>query len=121
MNLNKVEKMAKNIENASLVNKNVFTTIATPVIMKIKKLKAQILKLKAKLKESKYVLKKDRKLSHNNKGNRRPPYKRLNYKPVDKKNLKCYNCRKKKHFKSEYQSKLKDYTDYKNIQFLETK
>ena len=43
---------------------------------------------------------------------------------MNKRNLECYNCGKKSHFKSECRVKLKDRTrdrtDYKNIRFLES-
>ena len=43
---------------------------------------------------------------------------------MDKRNLKCFNCEKKGHFKSECRAKLKDQTkdrtDYRNIRFLES-
>ncbi len=38
---------------------------------------------------------------------------------MDKRNLECYKCSKKRHFKSKCQSKLKDRIDYRNVQFLE--
>ena len=45
-------------------------------------------------------------------------------KPIDKRNLECFNCEKKGHFKSECRAKLKDQTrdqtDYRNIRFLES-
>ncbi len=119
--LNEVEKMIKNIENASLINKNIMAAVTNPVVTEVKKLKAQILKLKTELRESKYVPKEDRKLFQNIRKNRKPPYRGLNRKPVDKKNFKCYKYKKKNYFKSEYQSKSKDWIDYKNVQFLETK
>ncbi len=43
---------------------------------------------------------------------------------MDKRNLECFNCEKKGHFKSECRTKLKDQirdrTDYRNIRFLES-
>jgi len=112
------------VKSASLINKNVIAAATNPATVKVKELKAQILKLKAKIKEAKYVSREDRKASQNNGGNKRPPYRRPNRKLVDKKNLKCYNCERKGHFKSEYRSKSKDQTrdrtDYQNIRFLES-
>ncbi len=82
------------------------------------------MKLKAEIKEAKYVPWEDQKLSQNNGENRKPLYKRSNRKSVDKRNLEYFNCGKKDHFKSEYRAKLKgqtrDRTDYRNIWFLET-
>ncbi len=89
-------------------------------IAEVKELKAQILKLKAEIKEAKYVPRENRKLPQNNGGNKKPPYWGPNQKLVDKKNLECFNCRKKRHFKSECQAKSKDQTDYRNIRFLES-
>jgi len=59
------------------------------------------LKLKAKIKEAKYIPQKDRKPPQNNRGNRKPLYRGSNQKPVDKRNLECFNCEKKDYFKSE--------------------
>src|SRR6266540_4287659 len=115
-----VEKTAKNVESASLINKNVIAAATNPGIVEVKKLKAQILELKAEIKEAKYVPREDRKPPHNNERNRRPPYRGSNRKPVDKRNLECFNCEKKGHFKSKCQAKLKDRTDYRNIRFLES-
>ncbi len=39
---------------------------------------------------------------------------------MDKRNLECFNCGKKGHFKSECRAKPKDRTDYRNIRFLES-
>ncbi len=43
---------------------------------------------------------------------------------MDKRNLECFNCEKKGHFKSECRAKpkdhMKDRTDYRNIRFLES-
>ncbi len=86
----------------------------------VKKLKAQILELKSEIKEAKYISREDRKMPQNNGGNQKPPYKGSNRKPVDKRNLECFNCEKKGHFKSECQAKPKDRTDYRNIRFLES-
>ncbi len=88
--LNKAEETVKNIENASLINKNVLVTTITSVVIKIK----------------------DRKPLSNIKGNRKLLYKGLNYKSVDKRNLKYYKYSKKCHFKSECWSKSKDRMDY---------
>ncbi len=118
--LDKVEETAKNVESASLINKNVIAATTNPATAEVKELKAQILELKAEIKEAKYVPWEDRKTLQNNRGNRRLPYKGSNRKPVDKKNLKCFNCGKKCHFKSECHAKPKDQTDYRNIRFLET-
>ncbi len=74
----------------------------------MKELKAQILELKAKIKEAKYVLREDKKVPQNNGENRKLSYQGLNRKPVDKKNLECYNCKRKSHFKSECRAKPKD-------------
>jgi len=122
--LDEAEKIAKNVESVSLINKNVIAIATNPATTEVKKLKAQILKLKAEIKEAKYVSREDCKQSQNNGENRKPSYKGPNRKPVDKRNLECFNYRKKGHFKSEYQAKLKsqtrDQTDYRNIQFLES-
>ncbi len=108
IDLDIAKKIIKNVKNASLINKNILTVIITLMIAKIKKLKAQILKLKVKLKDFKYVSRENHKMSQNNKKNRKLLYKRLNHKLIDKKNLKYYKYEKKSHFKSEYQSKPKD-------------
>ncbi len=122
--LDEVEKTAKNVESASLINKNVIAAATSPATAEVKELKAQILKLKAEIKEAKYVLREDRKPPQNNGGNRKPPYRGPNRKPVDKRNLECFNCEKKGHFKSECRAKpkdqIKDRTDYRNIRFLES-
>jgi len=55
IDLDEAEKMAKNVKSVSLINKNVITAVTNPAVTKVKKLKAQILKLKAKIKEAKYV------------------------------------------------------------------
>jgi len=52
-----VKEMAKNMKSISLINKNII------VAAEIKKLKIQILKLKVKLREFKYIFKEDQKLS----------------------------------------------------------
>ena len=84
--------------------------VINPAVAEVKELKAQILELKAEIKEAKYVFQENRKQSQNNEGNRKPPYRGLNQKPIDKRNLECYNCGKKGHFKSECQAKLKGQT-----------
>ncbi len=117
--LDEAEETAKNIESASLINKNVIAA-ANPITAEVKELKAQILELKAEIKEAKYVPREDRKMPQNTGRNRRPPYRGSNRKPIDKRNLKCFNCGKKGHFKSECQAKPKDRTDYRNIRFLES-
>src|SRR6266511_6330092 len=118
--LDEVEKIAKNVESASFINKNVITAVTNPVTAEVKELKAQILELKAEIKEAKYVPREDRKAPQNNGGNQKPPYRGPNRKPVDKRNLECFNCGKKGHFKSECRAKPKDRTDYRNIRFLES-
>jgi len=50
-----VEETAKNVESASLINKNVIAATTNPATAEVKELKAQILKLKAEIKEAKYV------------------------------------------------------------------
>src|SRR6266540_3538070 len=82
-----------------------------PIVVEVKELKVQILKLKAEIKETKYVSRKDRKPSQNNRGNRKSPYREPNRKPVDKRNLKYFNCEKKGYFKSECKTKLRDRID----------
>ncbi len=62
-NLNKLKEIAKNIKSASLINKNVMTVAINPAVVKVKKLKAQILELKVKLRKSKYVSQEDCKSS----------------------------------------------------------
>ena len=61
--LDKVKEMAKNIKSISFINKNIMAAVTNPVVTEVKKLKAQILKLKTELRESKYVFKKSHKLS----------------------------------------------------------
>src|SRR6266540_7251808 len=104
--LDEAEETAKNVESASLINKNVITAATNTSTAKVKELKAKILELKAEIKEEKYVPREDRKPPQNNGGNRKPPYRGPNRKPVDKRNLKCFNCKKKGYFKSECQAKL---------------
>src|SRR6266540_1104698 len=70
--LDEAEETAKNVENASLINKNVIAAATNPTT-EVKELKAQILKLKAEIKEAKYVPREDRKPPQNNGGNRKPP------------------------------------------------
>ncbi len=118
--LDEAKKIAKNVESASLINKNILVATINPVTAEVKELKVQILKLKAKIREVKYISQEDQKQPQNNERNRKPSYKRPNYKPVNKKNLECYKYGKKDHFKSKYRSKSKDRTDYRNIWFLKT-
>src|SRR6266542_5480282 len=122
--LDEVEETAKNVESVSLINKNILAAATNPNTTEVKKLKAQILELKAEIKEAKYVSQEDRKASQNNGGDRKSPYRGLNRKPVDKRNLECFNCGKKGHFKFEYRAKPKnrarDRTDYRNVRFLES-
>ncbi len=119
-----MKKTAKNVKSASLINKNVIAVTTNPIVAEVKELKAQILKLKAEIKEAKYISRENRRALQNNEGNRKPPYRGSNWKSVDKKNLECFNCGKKGHFKSECRAKLKgqtrDRTDYRNIRFLES-
>src|SRR6266542_4210980 len=49
--LDEVEEMAKNVESASLINKNVIAVV-TNLTAKVKELKAQMLELKAEIKEA---------------------------------------------------------------------
>ncbi len=49
--LDEAEEMAKNIESISFINKNVMAVITNLAVMEVKELKAQILKLKVKLRE----------------------------------------------------------------------
>ncbi len=118
--LDEAEETAKNVESASLINKNIIAAATNPATAEVKELKAQILELKAEIKEAKYTPREDQKLPQNNGGNRKPPYKGPNRKPVDKRNLECFNCGKKGHFKSECRARPKDRTDYRNIRFLES-
>ncbi len=118
--LDEVEETAKNVENVSLINKNVIAVATNPTTAEVKELKAQILELKAEIKEAKYVPREDRRPSQNNGGNQKLFYRGSNRKPVDKRNLECFNCEKKGHFKSECRAKPKDRTDYRNIRFLES-
>src|SRR6266498_1130665 len=118
--LDEVEETAKNVESASFINKNVIAAATNPTTAEVKELKAQILELKAEIKKAKYVPREDRRVLQNNGGNRKTPYRGPNQKPVDKRNLECFNCGKKGHFKSEYRAKPKDRTEYRNIRFLES-
>ncbi len=72
--LDEAKETAKNVESASLINKNVLAAVINSNIAEVKELKAQILELKAEIKEAKYVPREDRKLPQNNGGNRKPPY-----------------------------------------------
>ncbi len=98
--LDEAEKIAKNVESVSLINKNVIAIATNPATTEVKKLKAQILKLKAEIKEAKYISREDWKLPQNNGRNKKPPYREPNCKSIDKRNLKCFNYGKKSHFKS---------------------
>src|SRR6266498_1815781 len=118
--LDEAEETAKNVESASLINKNVIAAVTNPVTAEVKELKTQILELKAEIKEAKYIPRENRKMPQNTGGNRKPPYRGPNRKPVDKRNLECFNYGKKGHFKSECRAKPKDQTDYRNIRFLES-
>ncbi len=53
--LDEAEEIAKNVENASLINKNMIAAATNPAIAEVKELKAQILELKAEIKKAKYV------------------------------------------------------------------
>src|SRR6266498_1918401 len=72
--LDEAEEIAKNVESASLINKNVIAATTSFVAAEVKELKAQILELKAEMKEVKYVPREDRKAFQNNRGNKKPPY-----------------------------------------------
>src|SRR6266498_904667 len=72
--LDEAEEIAKNVESTSLINKNVIAVAINPRTAEVKELKAQILKLKAEIKEAKYVSREDRKPPQNTRGNRKPPY-----------------------------------------------
>ncbi len=70
--LNKVEKTAKNVKSASLINKNMIAAVINFAVAEVKELRVQILELKAEVKKAKYVSWEDRKLSQNNGENRKP-------------------------------------------------
>ncbi len=53
--LDEAEETVKNVESASLINKNVIAAATNPVTAEVKELKAQILELKAEIKEAKYT------------------------------------------------------------------
>src|SRR6266540_1543402 len=89
--LDEAEKIAKNVESASLIKKNVIAAATNLATAEVKELKVQILELKAEIKEVKYVPQEDRKASQNIGENRKPPYRGSNRKPVDKRNLECFN------------------------------
>ncbi len=55
VDLNKVKKIAKNVESASLINKNVMVAATNLIVVEVKELKTQILKLKTELRKSKYI------------------------------------------------------------------
>src|SRR6266545_1591692 len=57
--LDEAEKIAKNVKSASLINKNVIAAATNPTMAKVKELKAQILELRAKIKEAKYMPQED--------------------------------------------------------------
>ena len=76
--LDEAEKTTKNVESASLINKNVIAAVTNSAVAEVKELKAQILELKAEIKEAKYVPQEDRKASQNNGGNKKPSYRGLN-------------------------------------------
>ncbi len=90
IDLDEAKKIVKNVKNASLINKNVITATMILIVVKIKELKTQILKLKVELKDSKYMFKEDYKLFLNIKKNRKSLYKGSNCKLIDKRNLKYY-------------------------------
>src|SRR6266498_4297792 len=58
-NLDEAEETVKNVESASLINKNVIAAATNPAVAEVKELKAQILELKAEIKEAKYVSRED--------------------------------------------------------------
>ena len=53
--LDKVKKIAKNVKSVSFINKNIIAVTTNPAVAEFKKLKAQILELKAEIKEAKYI------------------------------------------------------------------
>ncbi|SRR6266498_2061716 len=53
--LDEAKEIAKNVESASLINKNVIAAATNPTTAEVKKLKAQILELKAEIKEAKNI------------------------------------------------------------------
>ncbi len=124
VDLNEVEEIAKNVESASLINKNVLAAATNPTTVEVKKLKAQILELKVEIKEAKYVSREDQKPPQNNRENKKSPFRGPNRKLLDKRNLKCFNCEKKGYFKSKCRAKPRDRswdrTDYRIIRFLES-
>ncbi len=73
--LDEAEETAKNVESASLINKNVIAAATNPATAEVKELKAQILELKAEIKEAKYIPQEDKKRPQNNGENRKLPYK----------------------------------------------
>ncbi len=54
-NFDEVKEIAKNVKSANLINKNVIAVATNLTVVEIKKLKAQILELKAEIKEAKYI------------------------------------------------------------------
>ena len=69
--LDEVEEIAKNVESASLINKNVIAAATNPAVTEVKELKAQILELKAEIKKAKYISREDRKTPQDNEENRK--------------------------------------------------
>ncbi len=55
VDLDEAEEIVKNIESASLINKNVIAAATNPMTAEVKELKAQILELKAEIKKAKYI------------------------------------------------------------------
>ena len=53
--LDEAEEIAKNVESVSLINKNVIAAATNLTVIEVKEVKAQILELKAEIKEAKYV------------------------------------------------------------------
>ncbi len=53
--LDETKKTAKNVKSTSLINKNMIAATTNPAVAEVKGLKAQILELKAEIKEAKYI------------------------------------------------------------------